>query len=332
LASVFGIDVLTYAILSNHMHVILRTRPDVVREWSDEEVARRWLSIFPGQRVDEFLGQPTQSSLDALVRDRGRMAEVRERLSNPSWLMRALSEPIARMANREDECTGRFWEGRFKAQAIRDEAGLLACSMYVDLNPIRAAMAQTPEESVHTSAYDRIGGMQGQKQASAAADPIVIPNNEAGKIRRESTPDQLRERRAKARQSRRGSAILRDAWLAPLPVDERGPVGAQVSPSKVRASDKGFLSMSLKDYLSLLTWTGCNRPSVGKPTVPAQVESILRRLGIDASMWIDLVWKYKKYYQGSVAGTPDTLARDAAEHHHRWRRGQRAVRHIFATG
>lgn len=118
LASVFGIDVLTYAIFSNQMHVILRTRPDVVQEWSDEEVARRWLSIFPCQRVDEFLGQPTQSSIDALVHDRGRIAEVRARLSNPSWLMRALSEPIARMANREVECTGRFWEGRFKAQPI----------------------------------------------------------------------------------------------------------------------------------------------------------------------------------------------------------------------
>ncbi len=97
LASVFGIDVLTYAILSNHLHYVLRTRPDVVAQWSDKEVARRWLSLFPGQRVDEFLGQPTQNSIHALVRDAGRMAEVRQRLSNPSWLMRALAEPIARV-------------------------------------------------------------------------------------------------------------------------------------------------------------------------------------------------------------------------------------------
>ncbi len=59
IASIFGVDVLTYAILSNHMHVILRTRPDVVSTWSDQEIARRWLSLFPGQRVDEFLGQPS---------------------------------------------------------------------------------------------------------------------------------------------------------------------------------------------------------------------------------------------------------------------------------
>ncbi|MBU6237065.1 MAG: hypothetical protein KGQ51_04485 [Planctomycetes bacterium] len=331
LASVFGLDVLTYAILSNHMHIVLRNRPDVVAQWSDKEVARRWLSLFPGQRLDEFLGQPTQSQIDAMVRDGGRIAEIRERLSNPSWFMRALAEPIARLANREDECTGRFWEGRFKAQAIRDEAGLLACSMYVDLNPIRAAMAMTPEESLHTSAYDRIEGMQGKKIASMAAETVVLSIEEAGRIRRTSTPDQLRQRRAKAKQGRRGASILRDAWLAPLTLDERGVPGPQVSSSPVRASDKGFLSMSLADYLALLKWTGSHRPSLGKVEATPQVKPILKRLGIDGSMWIDLVWKFRKYYQGSAAGLPDSLAQDARGHQHRWRRGQRAVRRIFAS-
>jgi REP element-mobilizing transposase RayT len=326
-----SIDVLTYAILSNHLHLVLRTRPDVVAQWPDNEVARRWLSLFPGQRVDEFLGQPTQSSIDALVRDGGRIAEVRQRLSNPSWLMRALAEPIARLANREDECTGRFWEGRFKAQAIRDEAGLLACSMYVDLNPIRAAMAQTPEESVHTSAYDRIEGMHGTKVDSAARDTVVIPTEEAGRIRRTSTPDQLRQRRAEARQPRRGRSILKDAWLAPLTLDERAMPGAMASDSQVRASDKGFLSMSLQDYLSLLKWTGDNKPSVGKPKATPEVEPILKRLGIDGSVWIDLVWKFKKYFQGSVAGLPDSMSEHATTHHHRWSRGQRSVRRLLAS-
>jgi REP element-mobilizing transposase RayT len=331
LASVFGIDVLTYAILSNHLHIVLRTRPDVVDQWSDEEVARKWLSLFPGQRVDEFLGQPTQSSIDAMVRNKGKVAEIRVRLSNPSWFMRALAEPIARLANQEDECTGRFWEGRFKAQAIRDEAGLLACSMYVDLNPIRAAMAQTPETSVHTSAYDRIEGLQGTQVASAAADPVVLSTEEAGEIRRTSTPDQLRERRAKARQQRRGKPILRDAWLSPLTLDERAKPGAMVSESRVRASDKGFLNMSLKDYLSLLKWTAENKPSVGKPKDCPEVEPILKKLGIDGSVWIDLVWRFKKYFQGSVAGLPETMAEHAKQHNHRWRRGQGSVRRLLAS-
>jgi REP element-mobilizing transposase RayT len=332
LASVFGIDVLTYAILSNHLHLVLRTRPDVVAQWSDSEVARRWLTLFPGQRTEIYLGAPTQNEIDMLARDSERLTEIRDRLSNPSWFMRALSEPIARLANQQDQCTGRFWEGRFKAQSITDEAGLLACSMYVDLNPIRAAMAQTPEESLHTSAYDRIGGLQGKTIPSAATTQAVLETEEAGSIRRSSTPAQLRSRSARARK-RRGASILRDAWLAPLTIREKtDPLGAHPSKTGVRASDKGFLSLSLKDYLALLDWTGRNRPSMGKAPVPKHLEPILKRLGIDGSMWVDLVWRFKKYFVGGSVGAPDSLQEDAARLDRRWHRGQRAVRGCFGSG
>ena len=90
LASVFGCDVLSYAILSNHLHLILRNRPDVVASWSDEQVAIRWLKVFPGRRLDEHLGEPTQTDVETLVRDAERLAEVRKRLSDISWFMRAL--------------------------------------------------------------------------------------------------------------------------------------------------------------------------------------------------------------------------------------------------
>ena len=232
LASVFGIDVLAYAILSNHLHIVVRTRPDVIADWSDSDVAVRWLRVFPGRRIDEQLADPTTTDVEALANNAERIQEIRVRLSNPSWFMKALCEPIARLANKQDEATGHFWEGRFKALAITDEAGLLACSMYVDLNPIRAAMALTPEESLHTSAYDRIQAIQGATIPSAAVDLAAIETEEAGRILRTSTPDQLRKRKADAKK-RRGNSILRDAWLSPLTLNERAATGPQSSGSGV---------------------------------------------------------------------------------------------------
>ena len=236
LASVFGIDVLTYAILSNHLHIVVRTRPDVIADWSDSDVALRWLRVFPGRRIDEQLADPTTTDVEALANNAERIQEIRVRLSNPSWFMKALCEPIARLANKQDEATGHFWEGRFKALAITDEAGLLACSMYVDLNPIRAAMALTPEESLHTSAYDRIQALQGATIPSAAVDLVAMKTEVAGRILRTSTPDQLRKRKADAKR-RRGNSILRDAWLSPLTLNERAATGPQPSDSGVRASN-----------------------------------------------------------------------------------------------
>jgi len=331
LASVFGIDVLTYAILSNHMHIVVRTRPDVIASWSDAEVALRWLRVFPGRRIDEQLAEPTTNDVETLANNAERIQAIRTRLSNPSWFMKALCEPIARLANKQDEATGHFWEGRFKALAITDEAGLLACSMYVDLNPIRAAMAQTPDESIHTSAYDRIQSLHGATIPSAAAELVAIETSEAGRILRTSTPAQLRKRNAQARR-RRGPSILRDAWLSPLTINERANVGPQPSKSGVRASDKGFLSLDLRDYLTLLAWTGKQRGIVEKADIPSELDPILKRIGIDGRMWADLVWRFKNYFgRSGAAGSPQSLKESASQHNRKFVRGQKSSAACFTV-
>ena len=331
LASVFGVDVLTYAILSNHMHIVIRTRPDVIASWSDAEVALRWLRVFPGRRIDEQLADPTTNHVETLANNAERIQVIRTRLSNPSWFMKALCEPIARLANKQDEATGHFWEGRFKALAITDEAGLLACSMYVDLNPIRAAMAKTPEESVHTSAYDRIKALQGATIPSAAAELVAIETSEAGRILRSSTPAQVRKRNAEAKK-RRGPSILRDAWLSPLTINERANVGLQASTTGVRTSDKGFLSLELRDYLTLLDWTGRQRGTVEKADIPKELDPILKRIGIDGRMWADLVWRFKKYFgRSGAAGSPQSLRDSAAQNNRKFTRGQRSSAACFVA-
>ncbi|MFK7736934.1 MAG: hypothetical protein AB8B50_12940, partial [Pirellulaceae bacterium] len=270
---------------------------------------------------------------ETLVNDSERLAEVRRRLADVSWFMRALSEPIARMANKQDECTGRFWEGRFKAQRITDEAGLLACAMYVDLNPVRAAMASSPDEAKHTSAYDRIRGERGQEVPSAAFDLVPISREVAAGDLIRTPVDELKERKRK-RVNGLGKKIRRDAWLARLELSPRvSSEKPQVSRSGVRASDKGFLCMTLSDYLSLLRWTARSSPLAeqgAQRKVPPRLQGGLSRLGIDASMWRDLVWNYKRYFgQSRIAGSPDSMSRHAQESGGHWARGQAAVRECF---
>lgn len=165
LAGIVAVDVLGFAVLSNHLHLLLRIRPDIADSWSDEEVARRWWRLHPGRRLDDGTpAEPEPHELGMLLADAKALATRRRRLSSLSWFMASVCEPIARRANREDRVTGRFWEGRFRSQAVLDEAAALACSVYVDLNPIRAGLADTPETSEFTAAYERIAARrQGRK-------------------------------------------------------------------------------------------------------------------------------------------------------------------------
>ncbi|HMO94460.1 MAG TPA: hypothetical protein PKD64_19935 [Pirellulaceae bacterium] len=330
LASVFGVDVLSYAIMSNHIHVVARNRPDVVDSWSDNEVALRWLQIFPGKRTEEQLGDPTSLDVEVLAKDKERIKVIRSRLSDFSWFMRALSEPIARRANREEECTGAFWEGRFKAQRILDETALLACCMYVDLNPIRAAMAETIEDSKFTSAYDRLKSVQGAKVESSAAAMQTISQEEAAKIRRESTPEELEARR-KAAKKRKGPRVSRDAWLAPLSLDP-SQKGSAANSSGVRASDRGFLNLKLKEYLELLEFTRRKGCADEHGNIPVDALKVLNQLKIESDMWCDLVWGFKRTFGRSrSAGHPDQMRDDAASHGRRYQPGQRKSKRLYVA-
>ena len=141
LASVFAIDVAAYAVMSNHYHIVLRIDAERARTWGDDEVLRRWTQLFTGPVLEQRYMQP---QLRALMGD-AELAKVAEfvgiyrtRLFDVSWYMRVLNESIARQANAEDGVKGRFWEGRFKSQALLDEQALLSAMAFVDLNPVRA--------------------------------------------------------------------------------------------------------------------------------------------------------------------------------------------------
>ena len=156
LAQVFAIDICAHAVMHNHLHLVLHVDSERVKTWSTAQVLERWHQLFKGTLLTQRY--QNQQSLDkfqlAMVES---TADIyKQRLIDISWFMRSLNEPIARQANREDNCTGHFWEGRFKSQALLDEGALLACMAYVDLNPVRAGIALTPEQSDFTSIQLRI--------------------------------------------------------------------------------------------------------------------------------------------------------------------------------
>ena len=176
LAECFAVGLYAYAVMTNHVHVVLHVDPQIAQAWSDEEIAGRWTRLFPIRVDGEIDDQLCEEKVRCLQRDPERIAELRSRLGSLSWFMRCLNEPIARQANREDGCTGRFWEGRFKSQALLDERAVLSCMAYVDLNPIRAGTAHDLAASEHTSARQRIERAEAKTTSlNATLRPVAGP-------------------------------------------------------------------------------------------------------------------------------------------------------------
>jgi REP element-mobilizing transposase RayT len=299
LASVFAIDCLTYTVMNNHLHLVLRTRPDVVESWSDEQVARRWLRLYPRRRNHEGApAEPNQAEINMIVNQKEVLAERRRRLSDLSWWMKCTSETIARRANLEDEVTGHFWEGRFRAQALLDEAAVLACAAYVDLNPVRAAIAESPEKSPFTGAKDRIDDLTRRSDHSPMND----------------------------HQWERSRCGQRSGWMSPIEIRETDdPLGCDVGSDaghdagngKRRASEKGFLAVSLRAYLELLDWTGrqIRRGKCG--SIPAHLKPILARIGLEGNGWCDVVNRFGRCFK-RAAGSRERLRQEALRRGQRW--------------
>ena len=144
LAEIFSVAVAGFAILDNHLHLLVRLDPDVARGWSDEDVVRRWGRLFPPRDKARQVAPVSEEWVQARLKDARWVATARERLRSLSWFMKCLKEPLSRLANREEQTRGAFFEGRFKSVAILDEESLLATCAYIDLNPVAAGIAEVP--------------------------------------------------------------------------------------------------------------------------------------------------------------------------------------------
>jgi hypothetical protein len=172
LCGVFAIDCATYAVMSNHYHLTLGVDAMRARGWSDTEVVERWGRLFRlPLLIERWRNGSTGDAENAVAHEI--IAKWRSRLYDLSWFERCMNEHLARLANAEDGCTGRFWEGRFKCQALLDEVGLLTAMAYVDLNPIRAGIAPLPESADFTSIQARIRELKAAEQEEAAQEALA---------------------------------------------------------------------------------------------------------------------------------------------------------------
>jgi len=252
LSGCFAVSVCGFSVMDNHLHVLVRLDADESSSWSAEEVIRRWIVAYPPKTVKGEEIEITQAWIDHHAQDKKRVELLRERLANLGWFMKALKEPLARMANKEDECKGTFWESRYKSIAILDEEALLATCAYIDLNPVAAGIATAPETSRHTSVRRRV------RHAKAKGKLAELKAAESGSVAG----------------SRAAGEVEEDLWLCP--VEDRRRQGS---------TREGMLEgFSLGSYLLLVDYTSrlCRQ---GKARVSREVASILDRLGTSADVW-----------------------------------------------
>jgi len=106
LGQIFACGIYAYAVMSNHYHLVVHMSPSAANDWRTYEVARRWVKLYPTGKSDT-----DQLKINAILQNEATIKLYRQRLTNLSWLMKSISEPIARRANAEDKVGGRFWQG-----------------------------------------------------------------------------------------------------------------------------------------------------------------------------------------------------------------------------
>jgi len=286
-----------------------------VKEWDDNEVARRWLMLCPERRDEKRRPLvPTEFEINSIVNNKEKLATVRSRLSDISWWMRLLSQNIGQRANKEDGEVGKFWQARYRAVRLLDETAILACAAYVDLNPIRAAIAETIEGSDFTSAQKRAGELR----AKFSVESVQCSEIENSGEREGSRPEDR-------------SSYIRH--LAPVELKGRsGETGPCVHKAGARCSNKGFLPMSTADYLSLLDWTARQDRPNKQGSTPKHIAPLLDRLGISADVWCRLVRDFGKLFS-VVAGQPQNIDehRSGSKHISRRFHARRETRELLAS-
>jgi len=292
LSYIYAIDICAYAVLSNHYHVVLHVDQARANSWSDLEVVERWMQLYKGNvLVDRWLADPHAIDKASLLKVQECIEIWRERLCSISWFMRGINETIARMANKEEGCSGRFWEGRFKSQALLDEAAVLSCMAYVDLNPVRAGMEKDLYDSDFTSIQQRLYDYTAPKKLNTKL--------EQGLIERVNHQQELKQTQ--------GLGELPEALLMPFDGSSHTDI-------------QSALPFTREDYFDLVDVTGRIIRGDKRGAIHSEIPSIVERLGIESDYWIEHIQNFGKTYSACV-GSVDAISGYAGKSGKKWCKG-----------
>ena len=270
LSSIFAIDVCAYAVMSNHYHIVVRLSPEQLYDADEREVARRWQCLFKGTLLfQQFCEGKALKDYEQAIVDQ-EIAVYRERLCNLGWLMKCLNEPLARIANNEDNCKGAFWEPRYKSQALCSDEALLSCMAYVDLNPIRATMANTPEDSDHTSIAYRLNQL---------ANKPTIDLNQAIAV-----------------QHAQGFLLVNQLATKSL---------LHFNPDKKNLHHQ--LPFNQAEYIQLVEWTGRIIRNDKRGYIDPTTPDILDRLNIDSKRWLTSATEFEMLHRKRFGNRPRSI-------------------------
>ena len=307
LAGIFAVEVCAYSVMENHYHTILRTRPDIAEGWTGHEVAARWLALYPKyNRLKEKVVLSVEEQIEDLVNCPERIAVLRKRLSSLSWFMGRLNEFMARAANKEDEVKGRFWESRFKCQSLLDDAAIVSGMVYVDLNPVRARRAETPEDSDFTSIKERILAWRKENAVTVETAQDIVEDsagNEASGPDGGSVPGSV------------SAEDVTSGWLCPISTE---------------SGRRGILPMTAEEYFDLVDRSGRMIRAGKRGSIDAGLAPILQRLGAEPDGWEDTVTRFGEKFR-LVAGMVSNLREFADKFNRRWFAGIAASRTAFTT-
>ena len=333
LVQIFAVEACVFAVLSNHFHLILRNRIDLAADWSEEEVVRRWWQLCP-ERCDEHgePAEPTKLEIQSLVADSEQVAEWRIRLGSISWFMKSMNEWIAKRANREAEKSGHFFEGRFGCRNLLDEGAILACAVYIDLNEIRANLAETPEQSTHTSAYDRIAARMLRQKREAAGEPSAtdqgLPSEDP-----DSFLCPVHEQERSPLLGPPGVASVKASLAAvhsSLHESENKPEQTPVNTADAHKSWRhGFLPIGLDEYLEFLDWNARQIIPGKSGATEAGFPPILERLKLAPAFWGKMIENFDRCFHSAV-GSPQKMAEEAARTGRQWLHGITALRSAYS--